>query len=131
MISHILQSELQKYSLIIDGVTKDVEGVAIVIGNVGNIGLQDVSMVPDSDSTDGMLDVIVLHKGDLPSVMKAAGSALMQQKAEDVYSHWQAKEVSIVVPSSQTVMCDDLEMTTKNISAKIIPQALRILVPTA
>jgi diacylglycerol kinase (ATP) len=130
-ISHILQSEPQKYSLLIDGEKKEVEGVAVMIGNIGNIGLPDVSIVPESDSSDGKLDVIVLHRGDIPSVMKAAGSALMQQKAEDVYTHWQAKEVSLTIPANQTVMCDDLEIATKNINAKIIPHALRILVPNA
>lgn len=128
-VQYLMQSEMQHYTIELDGKEVLAEGVAFVIANVGNIGLSDVSFVPENDVADGKLDVLVMHKGDISSFVKAAGSALMQQKAEDVYSHWQVKKVVVSVPKGQSVLCDDHEIQVDTISVEIVPQAISVMVP--
>jgi diacylglycerol kinase (ATP) len=129
-VHYLMQSQMQHYTLDLDGYKTEVDGVACIIANVGNIGLSDVSIVPESDVSDGKLDVLIMHNSDLSTFVKAAGSALLQQKAtDDVYTHWQVEQVLINIPPGQSVQCDDQEEQFSQISAEIVPQALNVLVP--
>ncbi len=128
-VKHIAQSEPVRYDLTIDGEPVSAEGVALVIANSGNIGFTGLSYVPDIDVSDGLLDVIVIKRADVASIVALAGSALLQKKPENEIEQWKAKKLSVTIPEQQSVMIDDSEIQTKDLSAEILPAAIRILVP--
>ncbi len=127
-VKTLIHSESISYRLLIDGVEVNSEGVALTVTNCGSIGIGDYSFLPDIKTNDGKLDVILMRKANLLSVLRLAGSTLMQTDSE-VLQHWQCKEIEIRSGEAQSYILDDCERTSNNISIKILPGALKIIVP--
>ena len=117
-----------KYKMKIDGVDVEEEGVALTVTNSGSIGIENYHLLPDISVTDGMLDVILMNNTDLMSVLRLAGSTFLQTESE-VLKHWKCKEINISMNESHTYICDDCEMEATEINIKVIPKALKIVVP--
>lgn len=128
-VQHMMQSPIQKYAITLDGVEHEVDGAAIVIANVCNVGMPGVSFVPESTITDGKMDVLVMHRTDFGSVVKAVGNMLRQQKSDDVYTHWQAANVVVRLREKQSIVLDDFPMEAMELSVRIVPKVLRLFVP--
>jgi len=128
-VQHIMQSPIQTYTITLDGVESQVEGAAVVIANVCNMGVAGMSFAPGAEIYDGKLDVFVMHRTDFGSVAKAIGNILRQQSSDDVYSHWKATDVKVKLNRKQSIVCDDFPVDIIDIHARIVPQALRLYVP--
>jgi YegS/Rv2252/BmrU family lipid kinase len=93
-IQTLIDTEVLKFGLLIDGEQFVEEGVSLTITNAGSIGISDLSFLPDMRVDDGLLDVILLNDADFLSVLRVAGSTLLQTES-DVLKHWRCKEVSV------------------------------------
>jgi len=116
------------YRMMIDGKEINETGVSLTVTNAGNIGIGDFSMLPDIKISDGLLDVILLDQADLLSLLRVAGSTLFQT-GSDVLKRWKCKEISISAEKSLKYICDDVEKEAASLAIKVMPGALKIMVP--
>lgn len=124
----INEAEPVKYKLEIDGKVIEEEAVSLTVTNSGNIGIGDFTLQPGISITDGLLDVILLKDNSFLSILKIAGSALLQNKT-DAVQHLQGKKVVIYTDTDQKFICDDFEQEAKKIEITVMPASINILVP--
>ncbi len=127
-IKTLIKSDTIRYKLFIDGKEITNDGVALTVTNCGSIGIGDYSFLPDIRINDGMLDVILMHKADLFSVLRIAGSTLLQTDSETL-EHWKCQQIDIHFEEEQTYILDDCKRTAKGISITALPDALSVIVP--
>lgn len=119
------------YHLKIDGQEHEVRGLMCLITNTGNLRFSNISFDKHIDVGDGFLDVIVVRKANL-SLFKLMVVTLFKRERPDnleLVEHWQGKDISVSSSPKQTVQCDGevLEKMPRHI--KIIPGAIKVLVP--
>ncbi|MXV15351.1 diacylglycerol/lipid kinase family protein [Hufsiella ginkgonis] len=127
-VKSIAGAEAIGYELEIDGKICREEGVSLTVTNSGNVGIGDYDLQPGISITDGLLDIILLKNAGLGSILKAAGSALLQQPT-DAVKHWKCRQVIISLQKKQRFICDDREESGKKIDIRVVPAAVKILVP--
>lgn len=123
-----IQKDPTLYELTVDGKTFREEAVALTIANAGNIGRQGYSFLPDISVSDGWLDVVLINQSDIMTLLKAAGSAALQQESS-VIRHWKGKEIIVRTQEKQSFIRDDLQDEAQEWRISIVPHSLNIIVP--
>ncbi len=116
------------YKMKIDGVEIEQEGVSLTVTNSGSIGIAGFSFLPDISINDGFFDVIMLDNTDFLSLLRVAGSTLLQTESE-VLKHWKCSEIMIELPEVDNFIFDDMERQAQFIHIKVNPQSVNILAP--
>jgi YegS/Rv2252/BmrU family lipid kinase len=116
------------YKMLMDGNEVEETGVSLTVTNAGNIGIGDMSFLPGIAINDGFLDVILLNNADPLSLLQVTGSTIFQT-GSDVLKHWRCKQITVKTNKPIQYICDDCEAEAKEIHIKIIPLALKILIP--
>lgn len=124
----INNAEPTAYTLTIDGEVLQEQAVSLTVTNSGNMGIGDFALQPGISITDGLLDVVLLRDNSFISILKAAGSALLQNKT-DAVKHWQCKKVVIDTLAEQKFIRDDFEEQAKRIEIEVMTSSINILVP--
>jgi YegS/Rv2252/BmrU family lipid kinase len=122
---------LERYLLTLDGQQVEAEGLACFIANAGNLGLPGFNLAPAIDMSDGLLDVVVIRQADLASLLSLAVSMIEGGPNLSALQHWQVREVSIQAEPPQLIHSDGEIVGRTPFTAKILPQALKIIVPDA
>lgn len=120
---------IEQYSLTLDGQLIEIEGLACLIANSGNLGLPGFSLAPSIDISDGLLDVIVIRQADLGSLLSLALSMIEGAPNFESIQHWQVRQVTVAATPPQTVQCDGELLSQTPLTAQILPQALQVIVP--
>jgi diacylglycerol kinase (ATP) len=81
------------------------------------------------DISDGLLDVLVVTKPDLPSLVAWAASVVGGGEEPPALHHWQVREVTVEADPPQTVQVDGEILAKTPVSFKVVPGAVKILVP--
>ena len=123
------EPQIARYNLTLDGRQVESEGITCIIANSGNVGVAGLSLVSTIRVDDGLLDVIVIRKADLSSLLALAASVVRGDEAAEPLQHWRAREVAVATDPPQTVQADGEILGRTPVRAKIIPQAVRIIVP--
>lgn len=129
-VKTIAEAEPIAYHLEIDDEIIEETGVSLTVTNSGNIGIGDFALQPGISITDGLLDIILLKDTNFISLLKVAGSTLLQNET-DALRHWKCKKVLIRLESEQNYICDDYEETAKELSISVVPASIKILVPAS
>ena len=119
------------YYLKIDGQEHKTQGLTCMITNTGNLGFSNISFDKHIDVSDGLLDVIVVRKASL-SMFRLMVITLLKRERPDnleLVEHWQGKDISISSTPKQTVQCDGEVLEKMPLHIKIIPGAIKVLVP--
>jgi YegS/Rv2252/BmrU family lipid kinase len=119
------------YHLEIDGQKHEIQGLTCIVTNTGNLGFSDISYDKHIDVSDGLLDVIVVREANL-SLLKLMAVTLLRRERPDnleLVEHWQGKDVSVSSSPRQTIQYDGEVLEDMPLHIKIIPQAIRVLVP--
>jgi diacylglycerol kinase (ATP) len=119
------------YHLMIDGQKHEVQGLTCIIANVGNLGFSNISYDKHIDVSDGLLDVVVVRRADL-SLFKLMAVTLLKRERPDnmeLVEHWQGKDISVSSTPRQTAECDGEVLEEEPLHIKIIPGAIKVLVP--
>ncbi|MFA5362704.1 MAG: diacylglycerol kinase family protein [Candidatus Omnitrophota bacterium] len=119
------------YHLKIDGHEHEVQGLTCIIANTGNLGFSDISFDKHIDVSDGLLDVVVVRKANL-SLFKLMVITLFKRERPDnleLVEHWQGKNISVSSSPKQTVQCDGEILEKMPLHIKVIPGAIKVLVP--
>jgi diacylglycerol kinase family enzyme len=119
----------ERYLLTLDGQQVETEGLACFVANAGNLGLSGFTLAPTIDMSDGLLDVVIIQQANLTSLLSLALNAVGAGFNPDTIQPWQVREVAIQAEPSQAVQSDGEIIGETPIIAKILPQALRIIVP--
>ncbi len=128
------------YELLLDGrETIKASGVACVVANVGTIGVGRLTLAPSVNISDGKLDVFLLKRMDIESLIQLAGKMtgldrLIQDKQADLrnathaVAHWQVKSVKIASSPALEIQVDGdlVGMTPQEI--RVLPQSLNVVV---
>ena len=122
-------SQVSRYHLDLDGEQVDVDGIACRVDNSSNVGMPGVSLVDSTDVSDGYLDILVLRDKGLASISSTAAGLLHKETINDAFHHWRAKEITIETDQPQPIQGDGEIWGTTPISIKVLPGAMRVLVP--
>jgi diacylglycerol kinase family enzyme len=117
------------YSLSLDGQKVETEGLACFIANTGNVGLPGFTLAPTIDISDGFLDVVVVHQTHLAALLSLAASVVSGTENFSSIQHWQIREAVIEAQPSQDVHSDGEIIGKTPLTVKVLPQALRVIVP--
>jgi YegS/Rv2252/BmrU family lipid kinase len=119
------------YHLNIDGQEYKLQGLACIITNVGNLGFTKISLDKHIDISDGFLDVVILRKADLGLLKHIVVTLLKRERPHnlELVKHWHGKEISVFSTPQQTVQCDGEVLEKMPLHIKIIPGAIKVLVP--
>jgi diacylglycerol kinase (ATP) len=120
-----------RYEITIDGEKFEAEGVAAFIANSGNLGIQGLSMVHTMSVSDGLLDLLVIQKANLGSLLQMAATAIAGDDPPPVLQHWQGKEISIITDPVQSVTLDGEPWSETPVTARVCDKKLRVIVPNA
>lgn len=120
---------IERYLLTLDGRQFEAEGLACFIANAGNLGLPGFNLAPTIDMSDGLLDVVIIRQADLASLLSLAASLIEGSPNFGGVQHWQVHEVAIQAEPSQVVQSDGEIIGRTPFTARILPQALQIIVP--
>jgi YegS/Rv2252/BmrU family lipid kinase len=121
-----------RYSLNLDGQEVEQEGLACIVANSGTMGMNgmpSLALAPDIDVGDGLLDVVIVTRSDLPGIVSLIANVVSGGENSNILQRWQAREVTITADPPQTVQVDG-EITGKTpVTARVLPQAVRVIVP--
>lgn len=121
--------KIAEYNLLLDGQEVTTKGLTCIIANSGSVGTAGVLLAPNINISDGLLDVIVITKGDLPSLIGLAASVVGGTENTNALQHWQVKEVTVVADPPQSIQVDGEIIGQTPMTARVIPQAVRVIVP--
>lgn len=126
------RTKVDRYYITLDGKELEESGVSCVVANMGNFGVPGVSLAPDIDMADGLLDVVVIPGAGLGTIVSAAASMATTSVASPgnvPFPHWQARQVSIKAGTQQAIQIDGEVMEPGPVEARVLPGALRVIVP--
>ena len=119
------------YHLKIDGQEYKLQGLTCIIANTGNLGFTKISLDKHIDISDGFLDVVVLRKANLSLLKHIVVTLLKRERPHnlELVQHWQGKDISVSSTPKQTVQCDGEVLEEMPLHIKVIPGAIKVLVP--
>ena len=119
------------YHLKIDGQEHELQGLTCIITNTGNLGFTKISLDKHIDISDGFLDVVILRKASLGLLKHIVVTLLKRERPHnlELVQHWQGKDISVSSTPQQTVQCDGEVLEEMPLHIKIIPGAIKVLVP--
>lgn len=118
-----------QFILELDGEVHEVEGLACLIDNAGNMGVSGVAPVRDISVSDGVLDVIIVRSTAFTTLL-AAGPKLYEAGAlDDLMFHWQARHIRIDTNPVEPVQVDGELAGNTPVEIEVVPQAVAVLVP--
>ena len=81
--------------------------------------------------SDGFLDVVILRIANLNLLKHIAVTLFKGERPHnlELVQHWQGKEISVSTTPKQTVQCDGEVLEKMPLHIKIIPGAIKVLVP--
>lgn len=137
-LRELREPKVSRYTLTLDGEVVETEGLTCVIANSGIItpnsgipGRGVLSFAPGISVSDGVLDVVVIRSGDLGSLLQVAASMVAGNEAAEPLMHWRAREVRVEADPPQTIQLDGEILGESPVSARVLPNALRVIVPPA
>lgn len=120
---------LARYLLTLDDKEIEVEGITCMVANSGSMGTPGLRLAPNIDVSDGLLDVLVIRRGDLGALLSVAASVVAGNENAEPLQHWQARNVRVVAAPIQSVQVDGEILLETPVEVKVVPQALKVIVP--
>jgi YegS/Rv2252/BmrU family lipid kinase len=123
---------LAGYRMILDGREFETEGLACIIANSGTMGVPGVPALTLSKKinvSDGLLDVIVVTRSDLPGLVSLIANFVAGSDNPDALQHWQVREATVIADPPQKVQVDGEILTETPVTARVIPEAVKVIVP--
>jgi YegS/Rv2252/BmrU family lipid kinase len=135
-LRELADPKVSHYTLTIDGEQFETDGLLCMVANSGifspNSGLPGragLSVAPSVSISDGVLDLLVIRSGDLPSLLQMAASIVAHTENAPALQHWQGHTVHIEADPPQTIQLDGEVVGQTPVSAEIVPLALKVIVP--
>jgi diacylglycerol kinase (ATP) len=130
-LQELADPEIARYQMVLDGQYVEAEGLACIIANSGNIGRPGILIQPSILVSDGRLDIVVITRSDLPTLVALAASIVGGAQNQPALQHWQVKEARIASNPRQKVQVDGEILYETPIEVTVVPQAVSIITPPA
>ncbi|MEO8392682.1 MAG: diacylglycerol kinase family protein [Chloroflexota bacterium] len=117
------------YHMTLDGQEVEADGINCMVTNFGSVGVPGITLSHAIDVSDGLLDVIVIQDANISTLLSAAANAVASGELAQPLLQWQAREVAIVCDPPQPIVVDGELVKVEKVIAKIVPQAVRVVVP--
>ena len=125
----LIEPQIAHYSLTLDDEVVEVEGMTCIVANSGSMGTPQFSMAPNIRIDDGLLDVLVARKADLPSLISLAASVVGGSENETNLQHWQVHKVTIAAEPALSLQADGEIVGETPVTAEVLPSAISVIVP--
>jgi diacylglycerol kinase (ATP) len=137
-LRELTDPKISKYRITLDGEVIETEGLTCVVANSGIItpnsgipGRGVLSFAPGISVSDGVLDVVVIRAGNLGSLLSVAASMVAGNENAEPLLHWTARDVTVEADPPQTIQLDGEILDQTPVHARVVPNALRVVVPSA
>jgi YegS/Rv2252/BmrU family lipid kinase len=121
---------IARYQLVLDGETVETEGLTCIVANSGAMGTNPpFNLAANIRVDDGLLDVLVVRKADLPSLISLAAAVVGGGENQDVMQHWQAREVTVQSDPPLNIQVDGEMLGQTPVTARVLPAAVNVIVP--
>jgi len=121
---------IAEYTIVVDGETFEAEGIACIVANTASTGVMGVSIAEGVDTSDGLLDVIVIESADLLTMAASAAEVVAGQAARCV-RHWRGRSIRVESKPTQSVVSDGECAGETPVDATVVPGAINVVVPKA
>ncbi len=123
--------QLSHYRLRLDGREVETQGMTAIVANVGSMGQTGLTLSPTIRPDDGLLDLIIVRGADVSSLLSAAAAVVggAASSENENFQLYQAREIEIEADPPQIVQVDGEIVGATPLRARIIPAALRVIVP--
>ena len=128
-LKYLVNPQIFEYRLNLDGLPVEIPGLTCILANSGAVGAPGIQIAPDIKVDDGLLDVIVVRQADLASLASLVVNVVGGRENPQQLAHWQAKQVTIETEQPQNVQSDGEIIGQTPMAARILPQAMRVVVP--
>lgn len=128
-IQAVRHVETVQYTIRVDGEDHHTQGVTCIIANGGNFGIPGLNLEQMIDMGDGLLDVLVIHRADIPAIVSLAASVVRQDESVAPMEHWRGRDIEVIAEPQQAVQADGEVLDSGPITAHLLPSAVRFLVP--
>jgi YegS/Rv2252/BmrU family lipid kinase len=124
-----------RYKITVDGKTHVAHGITCMICNSTSVGVNNLSLVNQSNVSDGLLDVVVIEGLGIRSLFKIFTSIFQKvipgrADAPPAIHHWQGAQITIEMRPRQLVAFDGEKLKyAKRVSAVVMHKAVQIIVP--
>jgi diacylglycerol kinase (ATP) len=120
---------IARYRLDLDGELHETEGLACIIANSGHIGMRGLLLSPRVDISDGLLDVMVITRADLPALVSLLASVVGGGPEPPVLKHWQVRQARVEADPPRSVQVDGELLAKTPVTIRVVPAAVQVLVP--
>jgi diacylglycerol kinase (ATP) len=117
------------FHLTIDGKDIFVEGQSCMVANAGTLGLPGLMLSPNVSISDGLLDVFVIRKADLGSLLTVASRVVGRTEDPNTFPHWQGAEIKVAADPPVDVEGDGELLGHTPVVIRVKPGAIRVIVP--
>lgn len=124
----ISDAPMVTYRITVDGVEVECEGLAALVANSAMVGVSSLRIAADVDVSDGLLDVVVAQRADLPGLIGSAADAAQGQQPR-MMSRWRGKEIRVETTPPQAVLADGEDAGMTPVDVTVVPGAVGVLVP--
>jgi YegS/Rv2252/BmrU family lipid kinase len=125
----LIEPQLARYHLVLDDEEVEVEGMTCIVANSGTMGSAMFSLAPNILVDDGLLDVVVVRKADLPSLVSLAASVVGGQENQTNLHHWQVRRVTVSAEPALSLQADGEIIGETPVTAEVLPSAVSVIVP--
>jgi diacylglycerol kinase family enzyme len=124
----LTDSNMASYRLTLDGKEIEMEGLACLVENAGNMGVSGVAPARDISVSDGLLDVILVRSTAIISLLTSGPALFEAGGKEQLIGHWKARHIRLDAAPAQPVHVDG-EMTGDTpVEIQVVPGAVSVLV---
>lgn len=116
------------YRLTIDGKVIEEDGVSCFVINAGSLGGVTLSYNLNMTATDGLLDVFMLDTS-VSTLRSATGRFLNLDTNQAGLHYWRGKEIIMEADPPQTIWVDGELLGQTPVTIKVLPAAIKIVVP--
>lgn len=124
----ISDAPMTTYRMTVDGADAECEGLAALVANSAMLGVSGLRIAADVDVSDGLLDVVVVQRADLPGLIGSAADAAQGEQPR-MMSRWRGKEILVETTPPQAVLADGEDAGMTPVDVTVVPGAVGVLVP--
>jgi len=124
----ISDAPMATYRITVDGAEVECEGLAALVANSAMVGVSSLRIADDVDVSDGLLDLVVVQRADLPGLIGSAADVAQGQQPR-MMSRWRGKEIRVETTPPQAVLADGEDAGLTPVDVTVVPGAVGVLVP--
>jgi YegS/Rv2252/BmrU family lipid kinase len=119
------------YRILVDGALHETTGAGCAIANSAQMGVSGLTLAQGTSVSDGLLDVVIIKQVDVNLIASLAASNLLGENLSLEIEHWQGREIVVEADPPQEVAIGADVVARTPVTARVVPNALKIIVPAA